>query len=124
MEQKKDNRKRIKLLQVRLNQKEDEALTKLCESSWMKRSTMIRQLILEQDANPTPQTTLSPEDREAIEQLSKELNRIGTNINQIAKRINRVNLEGDSVPAYYLDLLEDMELKLEGIYQKVDNLNN
>ena len=67
-------------LSVRLKPAEHQQLKHLCETSGLPASTVIRKLI--------SRTEIKPKHPEGYKELYLAVNRIGTNINQIARAVN------------------------------------
>ncbi len=116
MEQNKENRKRDKILQLRLSKEEHEKLAELCESASTTKSNLIRSFI----HKGKPIMPVSPEIIKEVNQLSKATNRIGQNVNQIAKQLNTANKRGDAIPKSYLDELSKVKRQLEKINKRAD----
>ena len=70
-------------ISVRLNEKEHKHLQRQAENAGLKMEPFIRKLIMGADIQPRP-----PDN---IVQLIREINFIGNNINQIAKKVNTEN---------------------------------
>ncbi len=97
-------RTRKRILQVYLNEEEYNKLAKICESSNLPRSTVIRKMILGHTIRLRPNMDFA--------KLHAEIGSIGININQIARKANQMHLAGDdlkqvkSMLAAVLDELE------------------
>ncbi len=70
-------------ISVRLNEKEHKHLQRQAENAGLKMEPFIRKLIMGADIQPRP-----PDN---VVQLIREINFIGNNINQIAKKVNTEN---------------------------------
>jgi predicted DNA-binding protein len=67
-------------LSVRLNPEEQEKLQRICEASGLSASRVVRKWITG--------TEIQPRHPEGLKELYLAVNRIGTNINQIARAVN------------------------------------
>lgn len=118
MEQNKENRKRDKILQLRLSEEEHEKLAELCESVSTTKSNLIRSFI----HKGKPIIPVSLQSQRELEKLYQAINRIGVNVNQIAKQLNTANKRGDVIPKSYLDELSSVKRRLEKINKKADEI--
>jgi predicted DNA-binding protein len=118
MERNKENRKREKILQLRLSEEEHEKLAELCKSVSTTKSNLIRSFI----CKGQPTLPISPQSQKELENLYKALNKIGVNVNQIAKQLNTVNRRGDAIPTSCLDELSKVKRQLEKIDKRADEI--
>lgn len=89
---------------VRLSKGERARLDKMCKKSGLKISPLIRQLLLGAKITPRPP--------EIAQELYVEINRIGNNINQIARSVNAgIATPEDARQALFL---------LGKVYEKLD----
>lgn len=87
-------------ISVRLNEKEHKHLQRQAENAGLKMEPFIRKLIMGADIQPRP-----PDN---IVQLIREINFIGNNINQIAKKVNTENNVSQSQLEEILHLLGEI----------------
>lgn len=85
---------------VRLTDKEKKQLQRQAENAGLKMEPFIRKLIMEADIQPRP-----PDN---VVQLIREINFIGNNINQIAKKVNTENNVSQSQLEEILHLLGEI----------------
>jgi hypothetical protein len=105
---------REKRITVRLTEEEYEMLSKLAEERNLSVSELVRKLVFERRLpKPTPKKAMLkiPECRK----LAYELNKIGVNLNQIARRVN-INKNIDLLA---LELLAEIEEELLALSKKV-----
>ena len=96
-------------LSVRLKPTEHQKLKQLCEDSGLPASTVIRQLIA--GAEVRPRRT------KELKELYLAINRIGTNINQIARKINAgFGTRNDMQELLYL--MGQIELQMSSIAER------
>lgn len=100
-------------LSVRLDTAEREHVEKESERYGISKSCFIRRLI-EKDITDSKKIFLSREERLALKMLSNELNRIGTNINQIVHR-NNMGYYSDEEKHFLIGYLKQSEKILEKI---------
>jgi len=91
---------------LRLNEKEARALKEKAKQCGLSKSAYLRRLILDQPVKVRPP--------EAIHELYVEINRIGTNINQIARACNAGVADPGSAAAQALFLLQKVYALMEG----------
>lgn len=89
-----------------LNDKELSYLTKQAELAGLKKEPFIRKLIIGTEIRPRPPDNIS--------QLIREINAIGNNINQIARKVNTENRVSQNQ-------LEEIFHLLGEIYREVKN---
>ena len=87
-------------ISVRLNEKEHKQLQRQAENAGLKMEPFIRKLIMGADIQPRP-----PDN---VVQLIREINFIGNNINQIAKKVNTENNVSQSQLEEILHLLGEI----------------
>ena len=87
-------------ISVRLNEKEHKHLQRQAENAGLKMEPFIRKLIMGVDIQPRP-----PDN---VVQLIREINFIGNNINQIAKKVNTENNVSQSQLEEILHLLGEI----------------
>lgn len=87
-------------ISVRLNEKEHKQLQRQAENAGLKMEPFIRKLIMGADIQPRP-----PDN---VVQLIREINYIGNNINQIAKKVNTENNVSQSQLEEILHLLGEI----------------
>lgn len=87
-------------ISVRLNEKEHKHLQHQAENAGLKMEPFIRKLIMGADIQPRP-----PDN---VVQLIREINYIGNNINQIAKKVNTENNVSQSQLEEILHLLDEI----------------
>lgn len=85
---------------VRLTDKEKKQLQRQAENAGLKMEPFIRKLIMGTDIQPRP-----PDN---VVQLIREINYIGNNINQIAKKVNTENYVSQSQLEEILHLLGEI----------------
>ncbi len=89
------------------SRKEHETLCKKAKQCGLTKSAFLRQIILNKPVKARPP--------EAIHDLYVEVNRIGTNINQIARSCNAGIIEPDSAAEQALFLLQKVYALMDGI---------
>lgn len=99
-------RTRNKRFSLWLNEREFAHLTKQAEASGLKKEAFIRKLIMGTEIRPRPPDNVS--------QLIREINYIGNNINQIARKVNTENRVSQNQ-------LEEIFHLLGEIYREVKN---
>lgn len=111
---KSENEQKRCIVQFRTTPEEKLQFEKLAQDSGVTLSDLIKQQIL---SKPPKHKKATP-DRAALIRGLAELGKIGSNVNQIAKEINRQRKEGISptVPAYVI------ETALHGISMLTNNL--
>ncbi|MGI6175191.1 MAG: plasmid mobilization protein [Christensenellales bacterium] len=87
--------------------KEHEMLCKKAKQCGLSKSAYLRRLILDLPVKARP--------TEAIHELYVEINRIGTNINQIARACNAGVTDPDSAAAQALFLLQKVYVLMESV---------
>lgn len=92
---------RTEVLRIRLTEAEREALKRLAEQVGERPSVLARRILRE--ASQPGSVTLFDEDGRAVRNASMELARVGRNLNQIAKAVNRGTAVLDP------DVREDLE---------------
>ncbi len=90
-----------------MNEKEAQALKEKAKQCGLTKSVFLRQLILNKPVKARPP--------EAIHDLYVEINRIGININQIARACNAGMTEPDSAAAQALFMLHKVYALMDGI---------
>ena len=90
---------------LRLNEKETRALKEKAKRCGLSKSAYLRRLILDLPVKARPP--------EAIHELYVEINRIGTNINQIARACNAGVTDPSSAAAQALFLLQKVYVLME-----------
>lgn len=98
--------RRVEEVKVRFTPEEKVALREKANLSGMSLSKFIRQAA-------DNKTIVSIEDTEAINRLANEVNRIGVNLNQIAKWVNTYGSEVD---------VEEVTIHLEAISEALNNV--
>jgi hypothetical protein len=83
---------------LRLDERETKALREKAKQCGLSKSAYLRRLILDQPIKARPP--------EAIHELYVEINRVGTNINQIARACNAGMVDPDSAAVQALFLLQ------------------
>ena len=91
---------------LRLSEKETQALKEKAKQCGLSKSAYLRRLILDQPIKARPP--------EAIHELYVEINRIGTNINQIARACNAGMIAPDSAAVQALFLLQKVYALMDG----------
>lgn len=99
-------RNRTKAVIVRLTEKEKRHLQRQAANAGLKIEPFIRKLIMGVEIRPRP-----PDN---IPQLIREINAIGNNINQIARKVNTENFVSQ-------DQLDELFRLLGEIYREVKN---
>jgi hypothetical protein len=89
------------------SRKEHEMLCKKAKLCGLSKSAYLRRLILDKPVKARPP--------EAIHELYVEINRIGTNINQIARNSNAGMIDPDSAAAQALLLLQKVYALMDGV---------
>lgn len=89
------------------SRKEHETLCKKANQCGLSKSAYLRRLILDQPIKARPP--------EAIHELYVEINRIGTNINQIARACNAGITDSDSAVSQALFLLQKVYALMESV---------
>lgn len=89
------------------SRKEHETLCKKAKQCGLSKSAYLRRLILDKPVKARPP--------EAIHELYVETNRIGTNINQIARACNAGVTDPDSAAAQALFLLQKVYVLMESV---------
>jgi hypothetical protein len=92
---------------LRLNEKETRALKEKAKQCGLSKSAYLRRLILDKPVKARPP--------EAIHDLYIEINRIGTNINQIAHACNAGMTDPDNAAAQALFLLQKVYVLMESV---------
>lgn len=92
---------------LRLNEKETRALKEKAKQCGLSKSAYLRRLILDLPVKARPP--------EAIHELYVEINRIGTNINQIARACNAGITDPGSAAAQTLFLLQKVYVLMENV---------
>ena len=92
---------------LRLNEKEARALKEKAKQCGLSKSAYLRRLIMNKPVKARPP--------EAIHELYVEINRIGTNINQIARNCNAGMTEPGSAAAQALFLLQKVYALMDGM---------
>lgn len=92
---------------LRLNEKETLALKEKAKQCGLSKSAYLRRLVMDKPVKARPS--------EAIHELYIEINRIGTNINQIARKSNADIIDPGSAAAQAL-------LLLKKVYVLMDNM--
>lgn len=87
-------------ISVRLNEKEHKQLQRQAENAGLKMEPFIRKLIMGADIQPRPPDNIA--------HLIREINYIGNNINQIAKKVNTENNVSQSQLEEILHLLGEI----------------
>lgn len=91
---------------LRLSEKETQALKEKAKQCGLSKSAYLRRLILDKPVKARPP--------EAIHELYVEINRIGTNINQIARACNAGMTDPDSAAVQALFLLQKVYALMDG----------
>lgn len=99
-------RTRNKRFSLWLNEREFAHLTKQAEASGLNKEAFIRKLIMNTEIRPRPPDNIA--------QLIREINYIGNNINQIARKVNAENKVSQNQ-------LEEIFHLLGEIYREVKN---
>lgn len=92
---------------LRLNENETRALKEKAKQCGLSKSAYLRRLILNQPVKARPP--------EAVHDLYVEINRIGTNINQIARACNAGMADPDNAAAQALFLLGKVYALMDGL---------
>ena len=92
---------------LRLNEKEAQALKEKARQCGISKSAYLRRLILNKPVKARPPA--------ALHELYVEINRIGTNINQIARACNAGMTEPSSAAAQALFLLRKVYVLVDGL---------
>ncbi|WP_258106876.1 MobC family plasmid mobilization relaxosome protein [Christensenella minuta] len=92
---------------LRLNEKEALALKEKAKQCGLSKSAYLRRLILDQPVKARPP--------EAIHELYVGINRVGTNINQIARACNAGMTDPDSAAVQALFLLQKVYALMESV---------
>jgi hypothetical protein len=91
---------------LRLSEKETQALKEKAKQCGLSKSAYLRRLILDKPVKARPP--------EAVHELYVEINRIGTNINQIARACNAGMTDPGSAAAQALFLLQKVYALMDG----------
>ena len=89
------------------SRKEHDALCEKAKQCGLSKSAYLRRLIIDQPVRARPP--------EAIHELYVEINRIGTNINQVARACNAGMTEPGSAAAQTLLLLQKVYALMDGV---------
>jgi hypothetical protein len=104
----KPNRKRQRVVRFRLDDAESDALEERARASGLAVGAYLRACGLG-DAGPRARRR-APVDRELLARTNAELNRVGNNLNQIARALNEIVLEETEAPR---DRLAQLVAELE-----------
>lgn len=103
-----ENRKRSIRLTLRLDENEDEILTKKTTEFCKTKNEFIRQLILKSDPAEIKENNL------LLLQILKQKRGIGSNLNQLAKKINSTEKYD---PDLLLEEIRELKKEVESIWQ-------
>lgn len=101
--------KKEELLRVRITKSQGEKVKNFCLKARIRKSEVIRNLIEQTDFEKI--RIFTPEERESFENINFSLQKIGTNINQIAHFLNLEHLKGFANFETIYDILTVDKLK-------------
>ncbi|MCA9466837.1 MAG: plasmid mobilization relaxosome protein MobC [Nitrospira sp.] len=114
-----EKRQRTKMLSVRFNEQEADALRSLADRAGLSVSSLMRRALLN---TPPPRAARRPTvNHKAVAQLLGQLGKIGTNINQLAKQANAGRFQANSIELAMQDLMELRTACLQALGREPDS---